>query len=489
MQNQKNFIGTCLLLCCSVFATDVWSEQLKESVTNTNPSPEILGAMIPENQQNIITSLAKFALQYKRSSNAVQQYLIRQKRKEFLAKHLEDIVLTEWIGRIKTLRTTEKGKASLMIELATVPPQGASDNKTVPEFSVTMGTWNNSSKDLDYNTLIFPETPIHNWLANINFGEWVVFSGNVFLGDEDYLKEASLTETEAMLSPQFIIKFEVIDKIDFKNLEVSKSQISGFSKSKKLSIFVRPELTIRYYQDYQLSNYNWDYQSYIERWHQLVDYHWRNHPPSDYLESSNLEGGEVFVLVTVGRDGHVSNYQVSSLGEISDNMREAALEATRTVTLPPLPEEFPDEKLKVEFRFEHLPMIHLIKAKNDQTNAALLIQDKTKKSENTSVSKMAKKHLNNQLLAQARLYFHEELRQELTSHFQPHQRFDPSLDLRIELSINNSGKIVEQKLSRPGKSVKFQLAVLNGLNQARFGSVPKPLRSDDPYRVRLRVIP
>ena len=338
MQNQKNFIGTCLLLCCSVFATDVWSEQLKESVTNTNPSPEILGAMIPENQQNIITSLAKFALQYKRSSNAVQQYLIRQKRKEFLAKHLEDIVLTEWIGRIKTLRTTEKGKASLRIELATVPPQGASDNKTVPEFSVTMGTWNNSSKDLDYNTLIFPETPLHNWLANINFGEWVVFSGNVFLGDEDYLKEASLTETEAMLSPQFIIKFEVIDKIDFKNLEVSKSQISGFSKSKKLSIFVRPELTIRYYQDYQLSNYNWDYQSYIERWHQLVDYHWRNHPPSDYLESSNLEGGEVFVLVTVGRDGHVSNYQVSSLGEISDNMREAALEATRTVTLPPLPE-------------------------------------------------------------------------------------------------------------------------------------------------------
>ena len=32
-------------------------------------------------------------------------------------------------------------------------------------------------------------------------------------------------------------------------------------------------------------------------------------------------------------------------------------------------------------------------------------------------------------------------------------------------------------------------AVLNGLNQARFGSLPKPLRSEEPYRVRLRVIP
>jgi hypothetical protein len=49
--------------------------------------------------------------------------------------------------------------------------------------------------------------------------------------------------------------------------------------------------------------------------------------------------------------------------------------------------------------------------------------------------------------------------------------------------------VVEQKLTLPGKSVKFQLAVMNGLNEARFGSLPKALRSEAPYRVRLRVIP
>ena len=489
MKNHKNFIGTCLVLCYCVFAPLVWSEQLKESVSDINPSPEILDAMIPENQQKIMTGLAKFASQYKRTSNAVQQYLIRQKRQQFLAEHLEGLILTEWIGRIKRLRTTEKGKASLRIELATVPLQDASDNQTVQEFSVTMGTWNNSSTDTDYNTLIFPETPLHNWLANINNGDWVVFSGNIFLADEDFIKESSPTEAESMLSPQFILKFEFMDKIDFKNLEVSKSQGSGFSKSKKLSIFVRSELTIRYYQDYRLSNYDWDYQKYIDRWHQLVDYHWHNHPPSDYLAGSSPEGGEVFVLATVGKDGLVSNYRVSSLGQISDNMREAGLEATRTVALPPLPEEFRDEVLKVEFRFDLLPIRHLIKSKEDQVTTDLLIQEKTTESDNESVSKMANKHLKKQLLERVRVSFHEKLRQELTSHFQPHQRFDPSLDLRIELSINNSGKIVEQKLSRPGKSVKFQLAVLNGLNQARFGSLPKPLRSEDPYRLRLRVIP
>ena len=30
---------------------------------------------------------------------------------------------------------------------------------------------------------------------------------------------------------------------------------------------------------------------------------------------------------------------------------------------------------------------------------------------------------------------------------------------------------------------------MNGLNEARFGSLPKALRSEAPYRVRLRVIP
>ena len=489
MKSNKNFIGTCLVLCFCVSAPLVWSEQLKESVSDTNPSPEILDAMIPENQQIIMTGLAKFASQYKRTSNAVQQYLIRQKRQQFLAEHLEGLVLTEWIGRIKRLRTTEKGKASLRIELATVPPQDASDDQTVQEFSVTMGTWNNSSTDADYNTLIFPETPLHNWLANINNGEWVVFSGNIFLGDKDFLKESSPTEAESMLSPKFIIKFEFMDKIDFKNLEVSNSQNAGFTKSKKLSIFVRPELTIRYYQDYRLSNYDWDYQKYIERWHQLVDYHWHNHPPSDYLAGSSPEGGEVFVLATVGKDGLVSNYRVSSVGQISDNMREAGLEATRTVALPPLPEEFPDEVLKVEFRFDLLPIRHLIKSKEDPVTTDLLIQEKTTESDNESANIMGIKHLKKQLLEQVRVSFNEKLRQELTSHFQPHQRFDPSLELRIELSINNSGKIVEQKLSRPGKSVKFQLAVLNGLNQARFSPLPKPMRSEEPYRVRLRVIP
>jgi len=513
MPFHRILLTISLLLYSYVFVPSVWSQQLDNSA-GSKPAPEILGAMIPENQQIIMNALAEFAAQYKTSPNAVQKFFLRQKRQKFLREKLKNFVVNEWIGRIQTLRTTENGKAYLVLELAIIPPEDTFENQVIPEFKVTMGTWNNAYTDLDYNTLILPGTPLHTWLANFNEGEWLVFSGSSFPGDEDYLKETSPTESEAMLSPQFILKFEFLDKIDFpeseliitespatpelpvkievlksQDLPVSKTKISKKPPSKKTTIYFRPELTIRYYQDYRLSNYNWDYQKYIDRWHRLVRYHWSNHPPSDYLDGSIPEGGEVFVLATVGMDGIVSGYRVSSLGEVSDKMREAALEATRLVPLPPLPEEFPDEVLKVEFRFDHSRIPHLIKADVDQLKAVLMLQDNNTMDGNSIVSKTGQKLLKKQRLKQARASLHEELRQEFSSHFQPHQRFEPSLELQIEISISRSGKVLEQKLTLPGKSVKFQLAVMNGLNKARFGSLPKVLRSEAPYRVRLRVIP
>ena len=215
MPNHRISLAICLLFCSYVFTHAAWSQQLEKTVENINPSPEILRAMIPENQQIIMNGLAEFASQYKSSTNAVQKFFLREKRQKFLTEQLKDLIVSEWIGRIQTLHTTENGKAYLVLELAMAPPENSAENKTVPEFKVTMGTWNNAYTDLDYNTLILPGTPLHTWLANFNEGEWIVFSGNSFSGEEDYLKEASPTESEAMLSPQFILKFEFLDKIDF----------------------------------------------------------------------------------------------------------------------------------------------------------------------------------------------------------------------------------------------------------------------------------
>ena len=510
---KKTFFTTLLLLYVFIFCPVAWCQLTDNSVHAMNPIPEILRTLIPEKQQIIMSGLADFAEKYKTSPNSIKKYLLRKKRQKFLTEQLKDLVVSEWIGRIKTLRTTENGKAYLVLELPIFPSKNAEKNHPVPEFRVAMGTWNNAYTDLDYNTLILPATPLHKWLANFNEGEWLIFSGKSFTGSEDYLKESSSSEEDAMLSPQFIIKFEFLDKLDIPETDVqiakspttletaatkklvssqqtsAKTKSTNNSKTKKLPDFTRPELTIRYYQKYRLSNYNWNYQKYIERWHRLARFHWENHPATDYLNGSYPEGGEVFVLATLGRDGLVSNYQVTSFGEVSEKMSEAALEATRLIALPPLPEKFPDNILKVEFRFAHSRIQHLIKTDTDQMKAVLMLQENKTDDGVSMVSKMAQKILMKQRIKKARASFLEELRQEFSSHFKPNQRFESGLEMQIELAISRSGKIVEKNLLIPGESVRFQLAVENDLNKAHFESLPKILRSESTYSILLRVIP
>ena len=86
MLNHREFFGICLLICCVVFATAVWSEQPKNTVKNINPSPEKLGAIIPEIQQQFMHCLAEYAAKYQASPNAVQKFLLRQKRQHFCTK-------------------------------------------------------------------------------------------------------------------------------------------------------------------------------------------------------------------------------------------------------------------------------------------------------------------------------------------------------------------------------------------------------------------
>jgi len=139
--HNKIYLTTILLLCCFLFSTVAWSQQLEKSVRKINYAPEILRAMIPEKQQLIMNALAEFATQYKASPNSVKKYFLRQERQKFLTEQLKDLVVSEWIGRIQTLNTTENGKAYLVLEIAMLPPENAEQNLPVPELRVTMGTY------------------------------------------------------------------------------------------------------------------------------------------------------------------------------------------------------------------------------------------------------------------------------------------------------------------------------------------------------------
>ncbi|HJL95345.1 MAG TPA: hypothetical protein QF871_08890, partial [SAR324 cluster bacterium] len=141
---KKTFFTTLLLLYVFIFCPVAWCQLTENSVQVMNPIPEILRTLIPEKQQIIMSGLAEFAEKYKKSPNSIKKYLLRKKRKKFLTEQLKDLVVSEWIGHIKTLRTTENGKAYLVLELPIFPSKNAENNHPVPEFRVTMGTWNNA---------------------------------------------------------------------------------------------------------------------------------------------------------------------------------------------------------------------------------------------------------------------------------------------------------------------------------------------------------
>jgi len=493
---QKKNLVILLFICFNAFIFTAYSQKKETSKRNKKYSQKILRDIVPLKQQNFMKNLGVFAVQYKTSTNAIQKFLLREKRKLFLKEQLKDRLMQEWVGRILKLQTTENGKALLEIELPVIHQDNADEIPIDTNFRVSLETWKNSQTDLDYKTLILPETPLHAWLANFNEGEWVVFSGNSFAGEKDYLKEASPNETDAMLAPRFILKFKFFEKIDLSlegqtsegNTSIAKKTEKNRG-SKSIGLRTSNTITIRYYKYYRLSNYDWDYRRYIDRFNQLVRYNWNNHPPADYLDGSNPKGGEVFVTVTIKRDGRLNKFQVNSFGEISATMSNSALESVRAVSLPPLPEDFPDEELKVEFRFEHNRISHLIKKNFKIMETVNLLRDNKTDDNDSIFSKMEQKIIQKQFLTEARASFHEELKQEFSSHFRANQRFSPNLELQIELSIDVNGKVIEKKLVLPSKSKKFRLAVMNGLGKARMVSLPKSLHPQAPYSIRLRVIP
>ena len=144
MQKIKLLFMLNFLFCCFASAQESNNNQRLNKICKKYPSPEILMSMVPEKQQKFMQNLATFAFQYKTSPNSVEQFLLRKKRKEFLAGQIKDRVFTEWIGRIETLRTTKNGKAYLVIELADIITEKEKKGQILPLFSATMGTWNNA---------------------------------------------------------------------------------------------------------------------------------------------------------------------------------------------------------------------------------------------------------------------------------------------------------------------------------------------------------
>lgn len=103
---------------------------------------------------------------------------------------------------------------------------------------------------------------------------------------------------------------------------------------------------------FSLNNYNWGYESYMGRWAKHLRYAWNTNPPFDYMSGRMPQGGDVFVLVTLGKDGSLKSYEVTQVNGASLQMENSVVNAVlESSKMPPLPPDFTEENLVVHFRF------------------------------------------------------------------------------------------------------------------------------------------
>ncbi len=174
------------------------NEQIaKENEEKIKENPKLA---FPKTQQDFLNVLEQTEKEYKEQPNELKKSAVKTKRGNLIKNALGNTRnFTEWIGIIRNMETTSKGKAIFEVEL-----EGT---------GVTIMTMNNEFSDLFGNTLIDQKNPLYNIIAELKKGDKVRVSGEFVESPEnDYVYELSMTESGSMKNPDFIVKFQKVVK-------------------------------------------------------------------------------------------------------------------------------------------------------------------------------------------------------------------------------------------------------------------------------------
>lgn len=149
----------------------------------------------PANQQNFLKVIDEYRAKYDDAPNELKKSAVRTERGNKIKEALGSTHnFSNWVGVVKQMQTTSKGKAIFTIEI-----EGT---------GIKMGTINNEFSDLFDNTLIEQSNPLFNVIAELEKGDKVIVSGS-FLNSNgsDYVEEYSMTEAGSMKTPDFLVRF------------------------------------------------------------------------------------------------------------------------------------------------------------------------------------------------------------------------------------------------------------------------------------------
>ena len=148
--------------------------------------------LTPEEENRFLQIVTDAQVRAHQTDNGVRLDQIRTERDQQTCAILANPVVTDWIGKVKSIDSTMAGDGTVSLSLA--------------DTDIDVGTWNNVISDIGDHTIIKKGTKLFTILGQLSKGEKVVFAGR-FVQSNKCPEESSLTTDGSLSSPAYIFNF------------------------------------------------------------------------------------------------------------------------------------------------------------------------------------------------------------------------------------------------------------------------------------------
>ena len=487
-----------------------------------------LSSIQPSTQLQFNEGMAEIASKWKEADNDLQKFQLLDERTGLLEKTVPDRKIEEWVGRIIKLGISKQGDAFLSIRLsgsiskgnqiktkqeAEKNPAGMNENKDLT--GAVFLTRDERLSDLDDKSLIPAGTPLFNLLKRFKSGDEVRFNAQLLPEMGTFIREIDAEMDSRLLNPKFVSRFEYLEKIDIpeqRQSSLRKSEsIPESGKDLEKKPFIRkasseeqpeipdkdllallPKIDLHLFNEYRLSQYDWNYSNFMGRWFRQVRMNLQTYPPSDYWSGDFPQGGRVILQLQLRKDGTIIKHSTRSEGSVSMMMKEHVERAVFSYELPKLPEHFKHSILSVGFFHDFPPMPHLLFLQKDQEASpkkTSIEPGKTLTPFEEASAKISRRLQRKIKLKQTLELYHFELRKRIEDKIRVFQNFPENERMLIQLKITRPVSGTRWDILEEPQSPAFRLVLLNALERSKIPPLPKLLQDREEYTVLLDIRP
>ncbi len=487
-----------------------------------------LSSIQPATQLQFNEGMAEIASKWKEADNDLQKFQLLDERTGLLEKTVPDRKIEEWVGRIIKLGISKQGDAFLSIRLSGSISKG-NQNKTKQEAEKNSDGMNETKdltgavfltrderlSDLDDKSLIPAGTPLFNLLKRFKSGDEVRFNAQLLPEMGTFIREIDAEMDSRLLNPKFVSRFEYLEKIDIpeqRQSSLRKSEsIPESGKDLEKKPFIRkasseeqpeipdkdllallPKIDLHLFNEYRLSQYDWNYSNFMDRWFRQVRMNLQTYPPSDYWSGDFPQGGRITLQLQLRKDGTIIKHSTRSEGSVSMMMKEHVERAVLSYELPKLPEHFKHTMLSVGFFHDFPPMPHLLflqRGEEASPKKTSIEPGKSMTPFEEASAKISRRLQRKIKLKQTLELYHFELRKRIEDKIRVFQNFPENERMLIQLKITRPVSGTRWDILEEPQSPAFRLVLLNALERSKIPPLPKLLQDREEYTVLLDIRP